>query len=91
MRDLWGPYGDGDMLRLATRLAQLSGARRDEELTAAVRIATSEAAGFVGRASHDLVSGSAADIVLLDAENVPEALVAAPKRELVLVGGRELA
>ncbi|MFF1574418.1 amidohydrolase [Leifsonia sp. NPDC058292] len=89
IRDLWGPYGDGDLLRLATRLAQLSGARRDDELTAAVRLATSDAAGFVGRASHDLVVGSPADIVLLDAENVPEALVAAPPRRLVLVGGVE--
>lgn len=87
IRDLWGPYGDGDLLRLATRLAQLSGARRDEELTDAVRIATSEAAAFVGRPVHDLVAGAPADVVLVDAQNVPEALVAAPPRELVLVGG----
>ncbi|WP_348788999.1 amidohydrolase [Leifsonia sp. NPDC080035] len=87
IRDLWGPYGDGDMLALATRLAQLSGARRDEELVEAVRIATSDAGVFVGRAVHDLVPGAPADVVLVDAENVPEALVAAPARELVLVGG----
>lgn len=87
IRDLWGPYGDGDLLRLATRLAQLSGARRDEELTDAVRIATSEAGAFVGRPVHDLVAGAPADVVLVDAQNVPEALVAAPPRELVLVGG----
>ncbi|GAA1440849.1 amidohydrolase [Leifsonia poae] len=89
IRDLWGPYGDGDLLRLATRLAQLSGARRDDELTAAVRLATSDAAGFVGRPVHDLVVGAPADIVLVDAQNVPEALVAAPPRALVLVGGVE--
>lgn len=87
IRDLWGPYGDGDMLRLASRLAQLSGARRDEELTEAVRIATSDAGAFVGRPVHDLVAGAPADVVLVDAQNVPEALVAAPARELVLVGG----
>lgn len=89
IRDLWGPYGDGDLLRLAARLAQLSGARRDEELTEAVRIATSDAAGFVGRTTHDLTVGSAADAVLLDAQNVPEALVSAPPRALVLVSGQE--
>lgn len=87
IRDLWGPYGDGDLLRLSTRMAQLAGARRDEELADAVRIATSDAAGFVGRAVHDLVPGARADIVLLDAQNVQEALVAAPPRQLVLVGG----
>lgn len=87
IRDLWGPYGDGDPLRLATRLAQLAGARRDEELIDAVRIATSDGGRFVGRSSHDLVVGAPADVVLIDAQNVPEALVAAPPRELVLVGG----
>lgn len=87
IRDLWGPYGDGDLLRLATRLAQLSGARRDEELTDVVRLATSDAAGFVGRPVHDLVAGAPADVVLVDAQNVPEALVLAPERELVLAAG----
>lgn len=90
IRDLWGPYGDGDLLRLAARLAQLSGFRRDDDLVDAVRVATSDAASFVGRATHDLTVGSVADVVLLDAQNVPEALVAAPPRSLVLVAGHEL-
>lgn len=87
IRDLWGPYGDGDPLRLATRLAQLAGARRDEELVDAVRIASSGGGTFVGRPLHDLVVGAPADVVLLDAQNVPEALVAAPERKVVVVGG----
>ena len=87
IRDLWGPYGDGDMLRLATRMAQLAGWRRDEDLEAAVRIASSEAAPFVGREVHDLVVGAAADVVLVDAVNVQEALVEAPARRLVISGG----
>ncbi|NEN04816.1 amidohydrolase family protein [Diaminobutyricibacter tongyongensis] len=87
IRDLWGPYGTGDLLALAARMAQLAEWRQDEDLEAAVRIASSEAAGFVGRAKHDLVVGAAADVVLVDAENVQEALVEAPERRLVICGG----
>ncbi len=91
IRDLWGPFGDGDLLALSTRLAQLSGWREDAELVQAARVATSDAASFVGRQSHDLVVGSRADIVLVDAENVPDAVVSAPRRELVMAGGRVVA
>jgi cytosine deaminase len=87
IRDLWGPYGDGDMLSVATRMAQLAGWRRDEDLEAAVRVASSDAAGFVGRDVQDLVVGAAADVVLVDAATVPEALVEAPARALVVAGG----
>jgi cytosine deaminase len=43
---------------------------------------------FVHRPRHDLVPGARADVVLLDAENVPDALVRAPARRLVVAGGR---
>ena len=91
IRDLWGPFGDGDLLALSTRLSQLSGWREDAELIQAARVATSDAATFVGRRSHDLVAGSRADIVLVDAENVPDAVVSVPRRELVMAGGRVVA
>ncbi|MGW1427826.1 amidohydrolase [Streptomyces sp. NPDC002431] len=88
IRDLWSPYGDGDILRVALGFARLHGLRTDGELAHAVELATTRAAGFVHRAAHDLVVGARADIVLLDAENVQDALVRAPRRQLVLAGGR---
>jgi cytosine deaminase len=88
IRDLWSPYGTGDLLALTTRLAQQTRLRYDEELVHAARIATSAAASFVGRETHDLVVGARADVVLVDAENVPDAVVRAPRRELVVAGGR---
>ncbi|MCK0112174.1 amidohydrolase [Ornithinimicrobium sp. F0845] len=91
IRDLWSPFGDGDMLRIALGFARLHGLRNDEELTTAVRLATSAAAGFVSRPVHDLEPGARADLVLLDAENVPDALVRVPRRELVLSVGRVVA
>ncbi|WP_166353750.1 amidohydrolase [Phytoactinopolyspora limicola] len=91
IRDLWSPFGDGDLLTLARQLAQLSGFRRDEELVDAVRVTSTDAASFVGRDVHDLVEGARADIVLVDAENPADALVRAPRRELVIAGGRVVA
>jgi cytosine deaminase len=88
IRDLWSPYGDGDLLRVALGFARLHGLRTDEDLAGAVELATSRAAGFVHRSWHDLVPGARADVVLLDAENVPDALVRAPARRLVVAGGR---
>ncbi|MFT4296419.1 MAG: amidohydrolase [Micropruina sp.] len=91
IRDLWSPFGDGDLLRVAQGFARLHGLRRDEDLGHAVELATRSAAGFVDRPVHDLVVGARADLVLLDAENVPDALVRAPRRELVVAGGRIVA
>ncbi|MBD5787887.1 amidohydrolase family protein [Cellulosimicrobium terreum] len=91
IRDLWSPYGTGDLLALTTQLARLSRFRHDEELVTAARIASSDAARFVGRDVHDLVVGAPADVVLVDAENVPDAVVRAPGRTLVVAGGRVVA
>lgn len=88
IRDLWSPYGDGDLLRVALDFARLHRARHDEDFVAVARLATSAAAGFVHRPVHDLVPGARADLVLLDAENVPDAIVRGPRRNLVVAGGR---
>lgn len=91
IRDLWSPYGTGDLLALTTQLARLSGFRHDADLTTAAQVATRDAARFVGRDVHDLVPGAPADVVLVDAENVPDAVVRAPRRALVLARGRVVA
>ncbi|GAA4703886.1 cytosine deaminase [Promicromonospora umidemergens] len=91
IRDLWSPYGTGDLLALTTQLARLSGFRYDEDLVTAARITSADAGRFVGRAVHDLVVGAPADVVLVDAENVPDAVVRAPRRALVVAGGRVVA
>lgn len=91
VRDLWSPYGDGDLLRVALDFARLHGARRDEDLEQVARLATSGGAQFVHREVHDIVPGARADLVLLDGENVPDAIVRAPRREFVLAGGRVVA
>ncbi|MDO5684301.1 MAG: amidohydrolase family protein, partial [Propionibacteriaceae bacterium] len=88
IRDLWSPYGDGDMLKIALAFAQLHRVRHDEDFVTVAELATSRAAGFVGRVVHDIVPGARADLVLVDAENVPDVIVRTPARRTVIAGGR---
>lgn len=99
IRDLWAPYGDGDLLKVALQFAKLHRARYDAQLCAVLHQATDAAACFVTptpaadtpAAPVGLTVGAKADIVLLDAENPMDALVRAPQRELVLASGITLA
>jgi len=94
IRDLWSPYGTGDTLHTGWQLARAGGLVRDDDLTRVVELATRDGARFVQRALGgvplDLVPGGRADLVLLDAENVMDALVRLPARSLVVGGGRVL-
>lgn len=90
IRDLWSPYGTGDTLGIAWQYARSSGLVRDEDLARVVEIATRAAGPFAGIADHAVAAGSRADLVLLDAENVMDALVRTPRRKLVVGAGRVL-
>lgn len=90
IRDLWSPYGTGDLMGIAWQYARSSGIVRDEDLLRVVELATSRAAGFAGVDRNDLSAGSRADVVLVDAENPMDALVRTPPRELTIGGGRLL-
>lgn len=90
IRDLWSPYGTGDVLGIAWQLARASGLARDEDLVRVLRLATSEGRRFVGGHPQDLDVGTRADVVLVDAENPMDALVRTPPRRLVVAGGRVL-
>lgn len=88
IRDLWSPYGDGDLLGIAWQYARAGGVVRDEDLRRVVEIATRDGAAFVTDEAHDLVPGARADVVLLDAENAMDALVRRVPRAAVVAGGR---
>jgi len=90
IRDLWSPYGTGDLLGIAWQYARGSGVVRDEDLRRVVDIATGASAPFVGLPVNRLAPGDRADIVLVDAENPMDALVRTPVRELVVGAGRIL-
>ena len=91
IRDLWGPYGSGDMLERAMHVAYRSGFRRDEDIELALEAATYGGARALRLPSYGLLEGAPADIVAVDARTPAEAVVARPVRELVLKAGRIVA
>ena len=90
IRDLWSPYGSGDLLGIALQYARAASVVQDADLHRVVELATRSAAGFVGLERHDLLPDARADIVLVDAENPMDALVRLPPRRLVIGSGRVL-
>lgn len=91
IRDAWRPFGSGDMLQRAMIVAYRSGFATDEELEAALDLATGAAAEALGLGLHGLVVGAPADLVALRASHVPEAVVSHPGDRLVFKCGRLVA
>lgn len=90
-RGTWEPYGRGDMLQRATLIAQRNGFTRDVDLDLALDVCTRGGADAIGLADHGLDEGCIADLVLVDAETVAEAVAAPPVRRLVMKRGRIVA
>ena len=91
IRDLWSPFGSGDMLERAMHLAYRSTFRRDEEIEMALEAATYGGARALGLEAYGLEPGARADIVVIDASTPAEAVVAHPVRDLVVKAGRIVA
>jgi cytosine deaminase len=91
VRDAWQPYGTGDMLERAWIVAYRSAFRRDAEFRLAWDMATTNAAHALGIPRHGVAVGNAADLVVLSAENVAEAICNRPVRRYVIKGGRVVA
>jgi len=91
IRDLWGPYGSGDMLERAMHVAYRSMFRRDEDIEIALTAATYGGARVLGIPAYGLAVGAPADLVVVPARTPAEAVVAHPVRDLVLKAGRVVA
>ncbi|WP_017590061.1 amidohydrolase [Nocardiopsis ganjiahuensis] len=91
INDLWGPFGDGDMLRRAMLIAYRNSGRSDDELELAFDTVTTNAARVLGIDDHGLAVGGPADLVVVDARSVAEAVAKVPERRLVLKAGAVVA
>lgn len=88
IRNTWSPFGTGDMLERAWLLAIRCGLRTDEQLRLALDIASRNGSQLVGGdRSSALETGSFADLYLVDAVNVGDALARRPPRQLVMHRG----
>ncbi|HKD99294.1 MAG TPA: amidohydrolase [Micromonosporaceae bacterium] len=88
VRDLWSPYGTGDLMEKIWLLAYLSGARRDDDVEAAWRIGTEGGAAVLGLADYGLNPGSAANLFLIPGATPTEALMDRGSDRLVIAAGR---
>jgi cytosine deaminase len=91
VRDVWWPYGDADLLERAMLIGYRSGFYTDEELASAFDLVSVNGAFALGIERYGLQIGTPANFVVVDARHVPEAVVARPKRELVLYRGQVVA
>lgn len=91
LRDTWNPHGNGDLLERAWLLAWRLGLKRDDELTAALALATAGGARLLGLDGHGLAPGCEGSFVLIAGECLPQAVVDRPKRRLVVRRGRVVA
>lgn len=91
IRDSWWPYGDGDLLERAMIVGYRSGFSTDADLAFALDMVTVNAARALGLENYGIAEGAAADFVVLDAENIQEAVVARPKPRDVYKHGRLIA
>ena len=88
IRDCWSPYGNGDMLDRAAIIAERHAMFTDRELEHAFALATSEADKALGGPRRELRAGAVADLVVVAAASVADAVIDRPPRSLVLRAGR---
>jgi cytosine/adenosine deaminase-related metal-dependent hydrolase len=91
LRDTWGPYGNADMLERATLLGMRNNLRRDDELKLALAACTTGGAAALGLADYGLAPGCHADLVLVPAETLGEAVAQHPAPRTVIRRGRVVA
>lgn len=91
IRDTWTPYGSPDMLERAMLIGLRNNFRRDDEVAVAFDCVSAAGAKGCGFGDYGLGLGARADLALVEARSLTEAVVARPARRLVVSGGRIVA
>ena len=88
IRDCWSPYGNGDMLDRAAIIAERHALFTDSDLEDAFALTTSEAHKALGFSRRGVDVGAVADLFVVPAPSIADAVVDRPPRSLVLRAGR---
>ncbi|GAA1686549.1 amidohydrolase family protein [Glycomyces endophyticus] len=91
VRDLWSPYGTGDMLQRTQWFARNAGFSRDADIELALEAATFGGARLLKLDGYGLAVGDTADLVVVQGRNPSEAVLDHHARTLVVKGGRVVA
>lgn len=88
VRDSWSPYAVIGMLDRCFLAAYRSGSRTDKEITDLLHFVTVGSARALGVTAPSLGIGSPADLIVVDAQNVAQAVIDHPQPYLVIKAGR---
>ncbi|KAM3093363.1 amidohydrolase family protein [Phormidesmis sp. 146-35] len=88
VQNLFTPFGDGDLLKICTLLAQVLQMGTATSHDRCLEMATTLAAKAIGLPEHGLQVGQLADLVILNVASVTEAIGAAPSDRTVIKNGR---
>jgi cytosine deaminase len=91
IRDAWSPFGNGDMLERAMLIGYRGNYRRDEEPAFALDLVTTNAAQVLEIKDYGVKVGGPADLVVVEAGTVAEAVATRPRRQMVIKAGRVVA
>lgn len=91
VQNLFTPFGDGDVLKICTLLAQVLHLGTSTDHQRCLKMATSQAAQAIGLTDYGLAVGKSADLVILAATDATEAIAAAPIDRTVIKQGRIVA
>ena len=91
IRDAWSPYGNGDPLQRAMIIGYRQDFNADADVAHAFDMVTSIPARVLGLDGYGLKAGNRADLVLIPAGSVPEAVAGVPAGRTVLKHGKVVA
>lgn len=87
IRDLWSPYGNGDMLERAWMIGQRQGIRSDADLAVAFETCSSAGAAILGLEAPGIAVGAVASFFAVRAETLAEAIAERPGDRQVWIAG----
>jgi cytosine/creatinine deaminase len=91
VQNLFTPFGDGDVLKICTLLAQVLQLGTTASHRLCLEMATSRAAEAININDYGIAVGKVADLVILDADSVSEAIATAPISRTTIKRGKIVA
>ncbi|MDX2212619.1 MAG: amidohydrolase family protein [Oculatellaceae cyanobacterium bins.114] len=91
VQNLFTPFGDGDVLKICTLLAEILQMGTTTSHLLCLEMATTQAAKAIGIHNHAVAVGNLANLVLLKTASVTEAIATAPVERTVIKNGRIVA
>lgn len=91
MRDMWTPYGTGDILERMQLISMKNGFRRDEDLELSMTACTYNGSKILGLENYGIDEDCKANFVLVKGRAISECIVTCPSDRIVFRNGKVIA